>query len=359
MLVDDSSLTATAAPVTYEVHTATVIHEKTWAQRIYKPVGFSKGYNFVMYVIFAGAMVGFILARFMYLDFQERFCPSRPASGVNGAAPGECYYFNTFDRYKVGIIIHLSAVLPAGILAVLQFTPYVRRRYIIVHRILGYFALLLYSISLAGALMIARQAFGGGVDVQAWIGFVGIGVQVCFLISYINIKKLQIEQHRAWMLRGWFYAGAIITARLIMIIAALIISEGEYFIAWPCSKIDSTLDPGSSLLSGYPACAAYVSGTNSAEFALVKASMKGPGRANVGAALNMPFGMALWLAVAIHAIGVEIYLSLTPREAQRLRNISYHRQLAAGMPNAGSAGLTSDRLGDAIKWLPDQTSSGV
>lgn len=61
----------------------------------------------------------------------------------------------------------------------------------------------------------------------------------------------------------------------------------------------------------YPSCAAYVNGTDLNEFALVKASMEGPDGANIGAALNVPFGMALWLSVAIHAIGVEIYVNPT------------------------------------------------
>jgi hypothetical protein len=154
-------------------------------------------------------MVGFCLARFMYLNFDKNFCPSTPSGDGNGAAPGECYYFLNFDRYKIGILLHLASVLPAGILAVMQFTPYIRHRWIMVHRISGYFAILLYTISLVGALMIARHSFGGGLDVQAWIGFVGIGVLVCFVISYINIRRLQIEQHRAWMLRGWFYVSGL------------------------------------------------------------------------------------------------------------------------------------------------------
>ena len=37
-------------------------------------------------------------------------------------------------------------------------------------------------------------------------------------------------------------------------------------------------------------------------------------------------------------------------EAQRLRKISYQRQLEAGMKKPGRAGLTSDRLGDADLW---------
>jgi hypothetical protein len=177
----------------------------SWAQKIYKPLGFKKGYNFALWFIFGGAMFGFCLARFMYLNFDGTFCPSTPGAGGMSAAPGECYYFRKYDRYKIGILLHLAGVLPAGILAVMQFTPYIRHRWITVHRISGYFAILLYTISLVGALMIARHSFGGGLDVQVWIGFVGIGVLVCFIISYINIKRLQIEQHRAWMLRGWFY----------------------------------------------------------------------------------------------------------------------------------------------------------
>lgn len=182
---------------------------KTTMRKLYNPLGFSRGYNFVLWFIFAGALFGFSLARFMYLDFSKNFCPSTPTPGGNGAAPGECYYYLNFDRYKIGILLHLGGVLPASLLAVLQFTPFIRHRWIIVHRISGYFALLLYVISLVGALMIARHAFGGGLDIQVWIGFVGIGVLVCFIISYINIKRLQIEQHRAWMIRGWFYVRGI------------------------------------------------------------------------------------------------------------------------------------------------------
>lgn len=142
----------------------------------------------------------------MYLNFSKNFCPSGGSKGgAGGAAPGECYYYLNFSRYKIGILLHLVGVLPASLLAVVQFTPFIRHRWIIVHRISGYAAILLYTVGLVGALMITRQAFGGGLDVQAWSGFVGIGVLVCFVLSWINIKRLQIEQHRAWMLRGWFY----------------------------------------------------------------------------------------------------------------------------------------------------------
>ncbi|KAF9695696.1 hypothetical protein EKO04_006616 [Ascochyta lentis] len=321
-------------------------------RRFYSSLGFSKAYNFIFYFIFAGALLGFALARLMCLNFNGKFCPHNPAAG-NSAAPGECYYYTRFTRDKIGIMLHLAGILPASLLVVLQFTPFIRHRWILVHRISGYLAVLLYLVSLVGALMIARHAFGGGLDVQVWVGFVGIGVLICFILAIINVKRLQIEQHRAWMLRGWFYAGSIITSRFVMIIAATIVSNKGYYIVWPCAKIAATIVEGMDLVSEYPACASYADGSDLAQVSAVLADMNGKSGVNAGAALNINFGMALWLAFMIHAVGIEVYLHLTPKEAERLRQVSYTRQLEAGMSNPGSAGLTADRLGDAEKWVAE------
>jgi hypothetical protein len=102
-------------------------------------------------------------------------------------------------------LLHLSCIFVSGLLVIIQFIPVVRHKWIIVHRLNGYLVLLLFTLSTAGALMIARHAFGGGLDTQAAVGILSIGCIGSFIISYINIKRLQIEQHRAWMLRGWFY----------------------------------------------------------------------------------------------------------------------------------------------------------
>lgn len=48
----------------------------------------------------------------------------------------------------------------------------------------------------------------------------------------------------------------------------------------------------------------------------------------------------------LHMIGVEIYLALTPVERERLRKVSYERQLAAGYKNPGNCGTTISRWGD-------------
>lgn len=156
-----------------------------------------------------------------------------------------------------------------------------------------------------------------------------------------------------------------------MIIAAMIISNKGHYIVWPCAKIAATISGYIGLVSAYPACASYADGSNLAQVSAILADMGGASAANAGAALNVNFGMALWLAFAIHAVGIEIYvrqplyftgdmtlihlqLHLTPREAERLKQVSYTRQLEADMRNPGSAGLTADRLGDAKAWIAEE-----
>ncbi|KAG8680988.1 hypothetical protein FRC09_017837, partial [Ceratobasidium sp. 395] len=93
-------------------------------QKIYGVFGFRKAYNFVLWFIFGGAMVGFALARFMFLH---------PPTMLEKIAPGEAYHMST-HLYKTAMLIHLATVLPAGILATLQFIPLIRYKALIVHR---------------------------------------------------------------------------------------------------------------------------------------------------------------------------------------------------------------------------------
>ncbi|KAJ4288608.1 hypothetical protein N0V90_011845 [Kalmusia sp. IMI 367209] len=253
-----------------------------FARRIYNPIGFAKAYNFILWFVFAGGLFGFALARFMYLNFAGIFCPAGGSKDGDSAAPGECYWYRTFPWYKTGIMLHLAGILPASILVVLQFTPVIRHKAIIVHR-----------------------------------------------------------------------AGSIITNRIILISSANIISAiGSYYTVWPCAKIAFTLRSNETAQSLYPECASYANGSNPYQQAMVHADFGSGLSTELGAALNMCFGMALWVALALHAIGIEVYLHLTPKEAERLRNVSYQRQLEAGMKRPGSAGLTLDRLGDSDEWIP-------
>lgn len=303
-------------------------------RRIYNPLGFSKGYNFTLYVILAGAMMGFVLARVMYLDIDDIFCGNKGGGG-NGALPGECYYYKQ-GRERVGILLHLGAILPAGFLVVFQFTPVIRHKLLIAHRLCGYAILLLSLVSTAGVLMIARNAFGGSFPIQVIVGTASLMFIVSLALAYYNIKRLQVEQHRAWMLRAWVYvsrphpknatyiydlswkeradsfvqAGFIITMRLIGLIAAQITGPtGEYYEARHCYVLDSMYGHNETVVEYlHPDCSAYYSGQNPDQQALVKSDFGGILPDQLSAGLTVVFAGGSWLALAIHAVGVELYV---------------------------------------------------
>ena len=78
-----------------------------------------------------------------------------------------------------------------------QFVPLIRYKLPVFHRINGYVILVLVFTSNVGALMIARKAFGGSLETQAGIGTLVILTTISVLMAYVNIKRLQIDQHRA------------------------------------------------------------------------------------------------------------------------------------------------------------------
>jgi hypothetical protein len=132
-------------------------------------------------------------------------------------AAGEWAFFSTLELYFVRLcknsfwkqIANLKAA--CAILACFQFVPAIRHRFLIFHRINGYIIILLLLISNAGAIMICRRAFGGELSTQTGIGLLIIASTTSISMAYWNIKQLQIDQHRAWMLRTFFYVSRVFT----------------------------------------------------------------------------------------------------------------------------------------------------
>ncbi|KAK5704875.1 hypothetical protein LTR97_001986 [Elasticomyces elasticus] len=283
---------------------------------VYNPLGFGKGYNFVLFFLSMGYLFGFTLARLQYLNFNGVFC--RPGGGAVGAAPGECYYWLQ-DPFKIGMKLHLYCILPAAFLVVFQFVPAIRHKVILFHRLNGYVIVILTLISNAGTIIIARHAFGGDFSTQVWTGTMVILTTVGFVMAWINIKLLQIDQHRAWMMRAW---------------------------AW----IVTGLGPASTL-GYYPGCATYFDGTQPDKRVIVNADFASEDPIALSASLAIPFGTAGWLALILHTIAIELYLRLTPVESDRLRRVSYERQLERGFKRPGYSGLVAERLGDAAPYV--------
>jgi uncharacterized membrane protein len=201
-------------------------------RKVYNPVGFKKGYNALLAFISLGYILGFSLSQVQKFDVWGYW-------SVNNG-PGETWAYTTKGRlYKVSMTMHIVVVIPAGILAVLQFIPIIRYKALILHRINGYLVMLLMLIFSVTGIIISRVSFGGDFATQTFAGVFGIAVILSGALAYINIKRLQIEQHRAWMMRAWAYSASIITLRIIQIIAAAIIgSISNSYRSLPCEQID-------------------------------------------------------------------------------------------------------------------------
>lgn len=315
--------------------------------RLHRSLGYDKSYNFILFVIFAGALLGFTLARLQYLSVADVFAKKTSA--------GAWFWFRS-GIYRIGITLHLGTILPCGFLVVFQFVPKIRHRLPWIHRINGYTIIVLLLVSNVSVVMMLRRAFGGGLDIQSGVGVLTLITTVGVAMAYYNILKLQIDEHRAWMLRTMFYMSSIVTVRIILGAASVIISTlSTYHSVWSCAKIAFTWKfngQEGNYLDSYPACRNTSEANTSSVYIPIKADLTVENVIQNGASLELTFGMAVWLALFLHGVGVEIYLRLTPRESERLRMVSYERQLAAGYKNPGSAGLVVEKFGDADPWVP-------
>ena len=105
-----------------------------------------------------------------------------------------------------------------------------------------------------------------------------------------NIKRLQVDQHRAWMLRTFIWMGSIITLRIIMILSALITTMiGSYYHYWTCDEI-AFARGSNNLRDKYPEC---LQNNRPGKHVAVYADFSGGKVEEVGAALQISFGMAV------------------------------------------------------------------
>jgi hypothetical protein len=101
---------------------------------------------------------------------------------------------------------------------------------------------------------------------------------------------------------------------------------GSYFYAMPCAKIGGMFAeygiPSQALPGFYPECVPFIKGTSPNQYAIVHAGTYGRPE-QVAAVLEMTFGMSMWLALMLHAVGVEIYVSRLPAHSRKV----FHEKL--------------------------------
>ncbi|KAJ1302862.1 hypothetical protein OPQ81_003164 [Rhizoctonia solani] len=244
-------------------------------------LGFEKGSSLGLFVFFGGAIIGYSLAKSPSMSFRlllKRF------------VPGEGYWFEqTF--WKINIMIHIFASVPASFFSVFCFLPITWKRWPRFHGILGYIVSILLVISCVGA-----------------------GIAACAVIlGCVEARRGALDTHREWMIRAWFYNGALITTNVTALISAHVITAiNTYYSLWRCAEC---------------ATSNALSNPNSVYIA-VHASWR-EGQLGKGSAIRTSYGMALWIAMILHGVGIELYLRMTLRESKILQELSEKRANAS------------------------------
>lgn len=99
--------------------------------------------------------------------------------------------------------------------------------------------------------------------------------------------------------------------RIIMIASAIAASHmGGYSSNQPCDKIKFVLDARGEGLKQYPGCDAFYTGEKPQQQVIVDADVNSSDIMKLVSALNLTYGKSSWLAILLHTVGIEIYVSL-------------------------------------------------
>jgi hypothetical protein len=94
-------------------------------------------------------------------------------------------------------MLHICCILPASILAVFQFLPAIRHRFLLYHRMAGYSIILLVLVSNAGYVIIAPIAMGGDLPTQTFLGFLAIITTTTLALALYGVQYQETTNRSA------------------------------------------------------------------------------------------------------------------------------------------------------------------
>jgi nitric oxide reductase large subunit len=102
-------------------------------------------------------------------------------------------------------------------------------KWITCHRYTGYLIVALLTFAgIPGAATIVNHSFGGTLDTQLSGAVFGSAVYTALALGLYNIWKLQLDQHRKWMLRAMVWMSLIVTSRICLMILIVSLPKGAY-----------------------------------------------------------------------------------------------------------------------------------
>ncbi|KAG9125741.1 hypothetical protein FRC07_006400 [Ceratobasidium sp. 392] len=240
-------------------------------------------------------------------------------------SPGEYYHFRV-PLNKALLWTHLACVLPAGLLAATQFVPRVRARAMKFHRNAGKVVNLLTFVSTVAGWGVAHVSFGGDFVTRSSIYCLGVMTLWAVVKSWIAIRRLRIDAHRAWIIRAWSYQTSVLIARLVMVVLVVYLSvaRGHYY-TLTCDEVAHLLNNQQLYARDYPQCQPEWHGPQVKSIS-IEANPGDDTELGMTAAFRSVFGPSIWISIWIHAIVTEYYLFKSRDESNRLRELSLKRQ---------------------------------
>lgn len=180
--------------------------------------------------VFMAAMI--LLAVFI-AAFSFRYLSFQPIDLITNKAP----HLRSSGLWLAAFYLHVGLGSLALLLGGFQFIGKLRDRFTNAHRTVGKVYVLSVFVSAAAGLGIAIFAEGGTV---AKLGFAGLAIAWFYTNyrAYTAIRRVDIDEHRAWMVRNYALTFAAVTLRiwLPLFLAGFRMEFGVAYpiIAWLC-----------------------------------------------------------------------------------------------------------------------------
>jgi uncharacterized membrane protein len=139
--------------------------------------------------------------------------------------------------YRGSFYAHITFGGIALLIGWLQFNKKIRARNIDLHRGLGKAYMVAVALSAIAGFTIAMSATGGPVSMSGFGLLAAVWLYTDFR-GYLAIRRLDIERHRAWMLRNYSLTFAAVTLRIYLPLATAVIHfsfiPSYRVISWLC-----------------------------------------------------------------------------------------------------------------------------